>query len=343
MQLTEKLIDRLLDVYIQSDGDLQIVKSKLEIILYDYDVRPKETAIVPYGKTRNEVLMKRFAVAKAVAGRSPRTIEVYLQAVGLFLRTIQKNADEVRSEDIQVYIAQLMTKGRTKTYCNDVRRFLSSFYTYLTKEEIITRNPIDRVEAIKCKRRKEPAFTDMEVERMRVACRTSFETAIIETLLSTGCRAAEVCAIRKDDINGDKIIVTGKGDKVRTVYLSARALVAINAYLKERSDNNEYLFPRRIAKPSRKEAWFRNPDMVAEGHFSRESVNCLCKRVAERAGVQGAHAHRFRRTCATFALRRGMPIEMVSMMLGHEELSTTQIYLDVRENDLQIAHEKYVF
>lgn len=220
MQLTEKLIDRLLDVYIQSDSDLQIVKSQLEIILYDYDVRPKETAIVPYGKTRNEVLMKRFAVAKAVAGRSPRTIEVYLQAVGLFLRTIQKNADEVRSEDIQVYIAQLMTKGRTKTYCNDVRRFLSSFYTYLTKEEIITRNPIDRVEAIKCK---------------------------------------------------------------------------------------------------------------------------LCKRVAEREGVQGAHAHRFRRTCATFALRRGMSIEMVSMMLGHEELSTTQIYLDVRESDLQIAHEKYVF
>lgn len=340
----ERLIDRLMTVFAE-DNDLQTTKNKIAIILYDYEITPKTKEIVPYHESKNEVLIKRFAMAKAVAGCSPRTVSGYVGELRRFFGRVGIDADVVRSEDIQVYIARLLTDGNSKSYCDTVRRYLSSFYSYLHREDIIAKNPMNRVEAIKFRREKESAFTDLEVEKMRVACKTSMETAILEMLLSTGCRASELCSIKIRDIDHGEISIQGKGGKWRTVFMNAKAEVAVETFLAERNDKNEYLFPAGSFNKSRgNPRWFQQSDSVSpDQHYGRESINTMCRRIAKRAGVQGAHAHRFRRTCATHALRRGMPIEMVSMMLGHEQLTTTQIYLDVRESDLKIAHEKYVF
>lgn len=327
--------------------DLQIFKSKLLLILSDYEIDNKETAIVPYSVTKNDMLLKRFMVAKAVSGRTERTIRAYRDVIGRFLRDVQKDADTIKSEDVQLYIAKKMTDGSSKAYCDTIRRYLGSFFGYLYREEIIQRNPMAKVEAIKFHKEHENAFSDMEIELMRNACRTAFERAVIEVLLSSGCRASELCAIKITDIVDDgSISILGKGEKRRTVYLNAKARVAVKNYLKERNDENPYLLPGKIFGTKKKVAsclWYQNQDMVStENHYGTGSLNELVKNIAKRAGVEGAHAHRFRRTCATLALRHGMPIEMVSMMLGHEQLSTTQIYLDIRESDLKIAHEKYV-
>ena len=171
-------------------------------------------------------------------------------------------------------------------------------------------------------------------------------------LLSTGCRVSELCNIKISEIDGDKLTVHGKGNKYRTVYLNAKAIVAVENYMKERNDSNPYLFPGAVICfhggdfkicPKDREKWYMNADKVdKERRYSTSGMEGKMRKIGKRAGVENVHPHRFRRTCATLALRRGMPLEQVSKMLGHEDLSTTQIYLDLSEEDLRMAHKKFV-
>jgi site-specific recombinase XerD len=208
---------------------------------------------------------------------------------------------------------------------------------------------MNKVDSVKVQKIKKKAFTDIEVEKLRESCRTAMETALVEVLLSTGCRVSEVSAIQISEINEDKVLVHGKGNKDRVVYLNAKAQIALTKYLAERSDMNPYLFPQgvwlahdRKAKNKQNPFWYRRPDLVGEGKRDNGAFEATVRRLGKRAGVENVHPHRFRRTCATMALRRGMPLELVSKMLGHEQIVTTQIYLDLSEHELEEAHKKYV-
>ena len=171
---------------------------------------------------------------------------------------------------------------------------------------------------------------------------------MVEILLSTGCRVNELAHIKKTDIKNDSILVHGKGDKDRIVYLNAKAQIALERYMSEREDKSEYIFPKCSGNikdkriNSVKRNWYKYKDMVANEPSDVTNIETTVRRIGNRAGVKNTHPHRFRRTCATFALRRGMPIEQVSKMLGHEQISTTQIYLDLAEEELEQAHKKYV-
>lgn len=159
-----------------------------------------------------------------------------------------------------------------------------------------------------------------------------------------------------EDVKQNEVQIIGKGDKPRTVYVNAKARIAVDKYLGERTDDVAWLFPASIMilgqnikmiRPSSKDAgeggnWYQNKNFVADQPVERDYMNNTVKKVAKRAGVQGVHTHRFRRTCATMALRHGMPIELVSMMLGHSSIQTTQIYLDIGQSELKQAHEKYI-
>lgn len=336
--------ERIISVVV-AESDLQLIRAKLHMLLDEYDISPREREIVPYTEGKNEMLLKRFILAKTVAGRTERTVRQYYAEIKRSLQRIGKDADTIVTADVQAYLAQLMIAGNSKSYCDTVRRYLSSFFKYLSKEELIVKNPMDRVDNIKYHTEKESAFSDMEIEKMRVACKNNFQRAMFETLLSTGCRASEIVSIKTNDMKDGKIDIVGKGEKHRTVYINAKASVAIERYMQERNDSNPFLFPGGVfgTDGSKKHDWYKNAENVsAYRHYSPSSVNNLVRGIARRANVKGAHAHRFRRSCATHALRHGMPIEMVSMMLGHEKISTTQIYLDVREEDLKNAHQKYV-
>lgn len=326
----------------------------LQVVLHDYDVSKKETALVVYTDSKNDRYIKRFALSKAIAGCSERTVKQYQNEIKRGLRAIGKDADDIVSGDVQCYIAQLLINGNSKSYVDTVRRYLSTFFNFLIKEELITRNPMLKVEKIKYHTEKESAFDDFEIERIRAKCKNSREKAIVELLLSTGCRASEAVSIKIADIDENAITVFGKGGKFRKVYLNAKSVIAISAYLAERQDTNPYLFPAGI--PANTDAklmgkyrhfqdkWYINPELISKTeHLDKESINKCVKRIGKRAGVENVHTHRFRRTCATSALRRGMTIELVSKMLGHEEIATTQIYLDLREEDLKNAHQKFVY
>lgn len=358
--LSADLLERLLFA-LMKDGaeDLSAVKSRFAVILNDYRISPKETALVVWTEGKNERYIQKFLLAKAVAGCSPNTITAYGSELRRVFNELGKDADTVTSDDIQILLALKLRDGVSKSYANTLRLYLSTFYAYLMREELIARNPMLKIEKIKFHKKDEGAFSEIEVERIRDGCRNARERAIVELLLSTGCRLSELASIRIDDIQDGAATILGKGQKYRNVYLNAKATVAVENYLKERRDANPYLFPAsvmtrgevfagkdEISVKFRRlgEEWYKDASLVSPDRPAwKDVIGQIVSRLGRRVKVENCHPHRFRRTCATFALRRGMPVEQVSKMLGHASIATTQIYLDLREDELAQAHRKYVY
>ena len=326
-------------------------KSRLYMLLNDYEITSRTTEIALLREDRNEKLLKRFIIAKTVKGLTKRTIQYYTQSIRFFLERVGKTIDDITADDIRMYMAVRLERDRvSKVTLGNELRCVSSMFTWLQEQEILLRNPMGKVEKLKKEKTKKTALTEYEVELIRGACKGRRETFIIELLLSTGCRVSEICQILVTDIDGNQILVHGKGQKDRYVYLNARAMYALGKYMELRKDTSSYLFPRRISIEAKKgkkgmkpEDWWQHPELVkTDEYMEANTVEGMTRRIARRAGVERANPHKFRRTCATMALRRGMPIEQVSKMLGHENIATTQIYLDLNESDLRIAHERFV-
>lgn len=348
----ESLVNEICRYLLPLVSDITDAKSALYIILNKYEITNRCTELAEIHEDRNEYLLKNFLVAKAVKGCTQRTLDFYRMSLIKIFSSIGKTVDDITADDIRYYMAvrQRRDKVSKVTIANEIRA-LSSFFTWSYAEEVIKKNPMAKVERIKQDKTKKEAFTEMEIEYLRLAARTEQQKAIIEILLSTGCRVTELVNIMISDIDDSRVLVHGKGSKDRYVYLNARAELALNVYLKTRNDQNPYLFPKqktvtkRLRKGMKMEDYMRgwkNADNIVDGHMTTSSVEGITRKLAKRAGVEHANPHKFRRTCATFALRRGMPIEQVSKMLGHESVSTTQIYLDLAEDELVQAHKKYV-
>lgn len=330
-------------------GAREDVRFAVTMAAASYSVTKEETALAVWDGDRNQLILKKFLAAKIAAGCSMRTVKFYRESILQALLKIGKNYDEITADDVRLYLAQRVHQdGVSKTTADNERRNLSSFYGWLQREEILARNPMQKVDKIKITKVKRKAFSPMEIERLRGACRTNRDRAIIEVLLSTWCRVSEVCNIKRSDIGESSIRVRGKGDKERDVYLNARAVFALQQYLQERTDCNPYLFPGRNALTFRKvrsygASWYLDADAVkASEPMDASSMEGLVRSLGRRAGVENTHPHRFRRTGATAALRQGMPILEVSKLLGHESIATTQIYLDISDEELLAAHTKYV-
>lgn len=348
-ELVNSIVCMLDSMGVDTDG----IADRLYILLRDYEIKPVETQLAIRDDALNDQLLKRFLAAKMVKGCTERTIKSYSAGLKNIFAKIGKSCTEVTADDVRLYIAYRLTRdGISKVSVNNELLRLRTFYSWLTVEEIIKANPLLKIDRVKSDKIKKKAFTDLEVEKLRASCKTSMEAAIIETLLSTGCRVSELVGIRIDDIEQGKCIVHGKGNKDRTVYFTARAELAIQRFLNDRRDGNPYLFPQGLNFMNDKmqvmkekcssPTWYMFPDLVGSGMRDTGSVENTVRNIGKRAGVENVHPHRFRRTSATLALRRGMPIELVSKMLGHEQLSTTQIYLDLSEDELEAAHRKYV-
>lgn len=305
------------------DIDTGTVRNILTLALMDCEIIKYTKAVTVYKGEPNKQIIKAFIVAKKVAGASDRTANYYRFIIGQFFAKVGKQFDAINANDIRIYFAKReLEDGVSAVTRNNERRVLSSFYGWLFDEELIERNPMRKVSKIKTKKVQKKAFTAMDLEQIRAHCQNEKETAVIETLISTGCRVSELCGITLADIQDDAVTVHGKGDKDRTVYLTAKAQLSIKNYL------NSKAYKKRRNK--------------AKVFPTVHTVQEIVRRVGESAGIDKCHPHRFRRTCATNALEHGMPIEYVSRMLGHESLETTRIYLDLNDHDMQIAHRKYV-
>lgn len=312
--------------------DIEIILKKLDVVAYDYDVTKKETSIVPYNTELPE-MVKTFLVCKKIEGLSEGSLYNYGQALKKFFRTMQKAPEQVKVNDIRVYLYRYQEEnGITNRSLDKIRQILSSFFHWASNEGYLQQNPMVTIKPIKHEKKPREALSQVELEYIREACQTLKEKAIVEFLYSTGCRVSEMANVKKSDIDWNKksVHLFGKGRKHRSSYLNAKAEVSLQNYLNSREDTNEYLFVS---------------DRKPHNQMHKDGIEKIIRNLAKRASEhvqKPVSPHIFRHTTATTALNNGMPIEDISILLGHENVATTMIYAQTSQENVMSGHKKYI-
>ena len=331
MDEKEQLINAVSQKMNLSLEDSLKLRNLLWMELYDYSLtKITTTDVAVYEENINEEAVRMFLVAKNIQGCTKRTLQYYGLTIKAFLTFLNyKSLDQVTANDIRYYLAVKKERDKNKdSNVNNIRRVLSSFFGWMQEEEYIQKNPMKKIKKIRVEKRVKKPFKESELENMRYEAASNLRlTALIEVLLSTGCRISEVSGMNRQDLDNDEIVVYGKGKKERTVYLNAKAKAALRRYLDSRTDDKEPMF---VSYDKRHARWLIS-GMGAE-----------IRKLGRKCGVNDTHPHRFRRTAATMALNRGMPIEQVQMMLGHESIETTTIYAISAQETVKASHKKYV-
>lgn len=281
---------------------------------------------------RNRELVKSFLQSKKLKGLSEKTLEVYENELDRFLEYSCKLVIDYKPEDIREYLAfrqELNNCGNVSL--NNCRRNLSSFYKWLEIEEYIIRNPMKAVGSIKEEKRIKKPFTDEEIEILRDAVTRDYDArdiAIFELLLSSGVRVSECVSINRDDIDWDNrtFTVIGKGNKERVCYFGTKAKLALQEYLSLRSDDNPALFVTITAPYNR---------------LQSSGLGTVVRELGNYVGIE-AHPHKFRRTLACRLNHRNVPLEQIQKILGHNNINTTLIYVNIDQDDLQMNYTKHL-
>ena len=306
---------------ILSAEQLSILGDVLAKVLRVYKVE-RANELVVYDRS-NDKLLNLFIASLRLEGKAESTLFQYRLAVTDMLGCVGKRIPNVTTNDIRFYLAEYQRKGVSKLTVDNRRRCLSSFFAWLTVEEYIVKNPMLRFKKIKADKKVKKAFSDSDIEKLRTNCKTKRERALIEFLLSTGCRVSEVVNLDLNsvDLVSREAVVFGKGSKERKVYISDRALFYLLTYLDGRD---------------------AGPVFLARGkkRISKQSIEKMLHNLGERSCVDNVHPHRFRRTFATNALNKGMPVQHVQRILGHQSLDTTMIYCEVNEDLVKSEHRK---
>ena len=295
------------------------LKTVLTHCLKNYDVIEKTTEIaIPY-QTENTELLKRYFAWKSTEGMSVNSLKSYKFIVDRALNEIKKPLSEITEDDLFMYLSLMKYNGAKDTYLRNVRNYLSALFNWLYAKKLIPNNPMNGISPIKIDKTIKEAFTDVELEQLRRATDNPRDLAIVELLYATGMRVSEMEGLNRSDIDlvNKMVKVYGKGGKERRVYINSTAAYYVDAYLRSRTDNDFALFVG-LRKP------YTRLDVSAIQRMLRE--------LGKKTGIKKVHPHRFRRTLATNLLRKGMTIEEVSMILGHEKLDTTMIYCNINQD-----------
>jgi hypothetical protein len=310
-----------------SDEEIFRIESILRSIL-----SKSENALVVSNGQGNLELIKQFVIQKKVQNLSDKSLKYYVltfESFNEFLRG--KPFQSVTSNDVISFLGAKMYKDKvTSTTANNLRRNLSSFFTFLQEFDFIVKNPMARVKKINEVREKKKAFSATEIAKIRKALTNKRDRAIFELLLHSGIRVGGLCGLKFDDINFSEksITVFEKGRKYRTVYFNEEAEFYLKEYLEERENldtEDEHIFVS-LLKPYKK--------------LQISGVEIMMRQAGRETGVKNVHPHRFRRTFATTALKKGMSIIDIKNLLGHKKLDTTQIYLDETEGLTKAAYTK---
>ena len=306
---------------------ISAVKGSLFATIDNYEIHEKSRELMNIQTENSLNIMRMFLISKKVEGCTLKTIECYRNEVQRFIQYANKDITEVTTNDIRIYIAKRAAEGICKVSQDNALRILRSFFSWCTAEEYTEKNPTLRIKKIKTEQTIKKPFSEIEIERLRNGARDAREKAIIDVLLSTGMRIGEMEALKRRDVDGEQIIVYGKGEKERYVYLNAKAIVSLEEYLRTRKDTNAPLFVTCRKPYSR---------------LTKSGIQVSVRELGKSLGIPEVHPHRFRRTAATLALNRGMPIEQVQKMLGHNNIETTLIYAQAAQENVKANHKKYV-
>ena len=280
--------------------------------------------------TSNQDYLQLFLDAKKIEGCSERTLQYYKVTIEKLLYKIEVPIRKISTEQIRAYLSEYQKVNNcSKVTVDNVRRNISSFFSWLEEEDYILKSPMRRIHKIKTKQQVKEIISDEAIERLRDSCCCPRDLAMIDLLYSTGIRVGELVNLNIDDINFEarECVVFGKGDKERRVYFDAKAKLHLQDYLESRNDDNPALFVTLDAPHAR---------------LKISGVEIRIRELGRRLNLNKIHPHKFRRTMATRAIDKGMPIEQVQKILGHSQIDTTMQYAIVNQNNVKSSHQRYI-
>lgn len=325
LQITNDMRDSL--------TNYQIDKLKQSLIInfekYEINIKTDEMRLVEENEI-NHRLVNSFISSKKVEGCSERTTKYYEETIIRFIDDSNKFIKNIETDDIRNYLSQYKEKSNCgSTTIDNIRRILSSFFSWLEDEDYIIKSPVRRIHKIKTAQLVKDTLSDENIEQLRDNCENIRDLSLIELLVSTGMRVGEIININKKDINFEErsCIVLGKGNKQREVYFDAKTKIHLLEYLDKRNDDNEALFVS-LRKPYQR--------------LSISGIELIVRNIGIDSNINNVHPHKFRRTLATMAIDKGMPVEQVQKLLGHVKIETTMHYAMVNQNNVKISHRKYI-
>ena len=329
--MKETVIQAVLDGMrvVLTEKQLELLTDVTRKALSECEITPKATEEEQRNK-ENAELLGAFISSKKVEGCSVKTIHYYESSIEKLIATINKNVCDIETNDIRCYLAeQQEQRGLSKVTIDNLRRIYSSFFSWLEDEDYITKSPVRRIHKVRTDALVKEVLTDENIEVLRDSCQEIRDVAMVDLLLSTGMRVGELVKINREDIDFHErqCVVFGKGNKEREVYFNARTKIHLKKYLEQRTDANPALFVSLRAPHTR---------------LTISGVEVRLRQLGKKVNLNKVHPHKFRRTLATMAIDKGMPIEQVQKMLGHVKIDTTLHYAMVNQANVKMAHRKYI-
>lgn len=312
-----------------SDEQMKQVSSSIKDVLAKYEIN-KRTSNEERREKENTELLDTFLSAKKIEGCSDKTIHYYQSSIDKLLNGLSKCIKEICTNDIRRYLAEIQEENNlSKVTIDNLRRIFSSFFSWLEDEDYIAKSPVRRIHKVRTDTLVKEVLSDENIETLRDSCNELRDLAMIDLLLSTGVRVGELVKMNRADIDFQErqCKVFGKGNKEREVYFNARTKIHLQRYLESRTDDNPALFVTLLKPHTR---------------LTISGVEVRLRKMGKDVHIDKVHPHKFRRTLATMAIDRGMPIEQVQKLLGHVRIDTTLHYAMVNQQNVKIAHRKFI-
>ena len=330
--MIERILENVVNAMVPhlTPEQLETLNNVLYINFHNVEVQEQRTELVTRGIDGDEAKIRMFVASKKAVNRQNNTLLQYTREIRNMLAFLGKRLEDITGMDLRYYYGVMREQRGIRMSTMQTRlHYLSSFWDFLTAEELVHNNPVKKVGLLKLEKTIKKPFNAEEMEALRTGCNTLRDRALVEFLYSTGVRVSELVALNVSDIEMSKqeLIVYGKGSKERKTYLTDSAKFYLKRYLDERKARNQ-------------EPLFVTLD-YPHNRLTVAGVQHMLRQLGQRSGVDNVHPHRFRRTIATDLLNRGMPIEQVKEFLGHEKLDTTMIYCTVKTESVQASHRKY--
>ena len=325
LNITKDMEDSLTDYQLNKLKESLIMNfEKLEFIMKTDELKHQEDL------DENISMIESFISSKQIEGCSDRTIKYYKEIIDKFNNSFDKSIKKITTEEIRSYLSnykEMSTCGSTTI--DNIRRVLSSFFSWLEDEDYIIKSPIRRIHRIKTPTTVKEVLTDENLEKLRDECENIRDLSLIELLISTGMRVGELVNLNISNLNFEdrSCIVLGKGNKEREVYFDAKTKLHLKEYISKRSDNNDALFVS-----------LREPHQ----RLSISGIELIVRNLGVNTNISKVHPHKFRRTLATMAIDKGMPVEQVQKLLGHVKIETTMHYAMVNQSNVKISHRRYI-
>lgn len=326
-QLMNQIVQGMLSVL--NNAQIANLQKVLEKALEGVDIVERDSGMVK-NSSSNEKLTELFIAAKKVEGCSDKSLKYYNTTITAMLDKVGKQVLEIDTDDLRSYLTEYQQeKKSSRVTIDNIRRILSSFFSWLEDEDYILKSPVRRIHKVKSAATVKETYTDEALEKMRDNCDNLRDLAMIDMLASTGMRVGEMVLLNRDDVNFDEreCVVFGKGDKERIVYFDARTKIHLQNYLRSRTDGDFALFVS-LKSPHQR--------------LGIGGVEVRLREMGRKLDIPKVHPHKFRRTLATVAIDKGMPIEQLQRLLGHQRIDTTMQYAMVKQSNVKLAHKKYI-